>query len=662
MEQAGAGIGKGVNGEILDLEIRVAKISPGPFATSAFACCANADRSNGLRTNDGCTFLGVIMDHKQHTIDLPASQARDSEDHAQLRHGRDRDLGFSVGRYLQPAPMLFSRDGHNIFLGDTFRGATAFLVCAGPSLKSHDLTKLEQRGILTCAVNNAATIVRPNLWVSVDDPGNFCDAIWRDPAIWKFVPLCHMEKPFSVRTDDGQLVASQEKVGDMPTVFGYRRNEAFNAEQWLHEDTFNWGNHSERVDAYGIQGSRSVMLVALRLLFYLGVRRVNLIGCDFQMTYGNHNYAFDQDRSRASVNGNNSSYAALNVRLEHLKPHFDEEGFEVFNCTPVSGLRAFPKHDYEQAIDEALEAYPKTLDTAGMYDRKVKSTSAAHQSIAEHREVISSSLNLVDPVESFDLPDITLVTAIDQCNLDIFRWTWRTWTRFRTAMSRMPLLLIHDPQEGIRDELQSIVQGHNDVRFAAASPSRLGAGRDRWSHAYICTVAETVTTPWYLRLEPEAVACRFEPWLRPEWFRPNEQGRSFVFASHAWGYTKPADALAQLDDWADGIRGLQQHEPLRIPFDSREPHLRHAAISSWIFLGNTEWTKELVEYAPAQLPCGSHDTFTLYCALRRRDPFIRCQMKSLGWDHSFNRTWSAVERCHSILNASGTRPAAEISH
>src|SRR4029453_4334606 len=140
-----------------------------------------------------------------------------------------------------------------------FRGSSAFLVCGGPSLKTHDLAKLQQRGIVACAVNNAAAVVRPNLWVSVDDPGNFCDAIWRDPAIWKFVPLCHMEKHFTVRNEAGELVASEEVVGDMPLVFGYRRNEAFIADQWLYEDTFNWGNHSERVDASGIKGSRSVM-------------------------------------------------------------------------------------------------------------------------------------------------------------------------------------------------------------------------------------------------------------------------------------------------------------------------------------------------------------------------------------------------------------------
>ena len=265
--------------------------------------------------------------------------------------------------------MLFTRDGHNVFLGDIYRGRPAFLICGGPSLTSHDLTRLNQRGIVTCAVNNAATVVRPHLWVSVDDPGNFCDVIWRNPAIWKFVPLCHMEKHLTVRDQRGELRPSPEVVGEMPAVFGYRRDEAFVAEQWLYEDTFNWGNHSKRTDAYGNIGSRSVMYIALRLLFYLGVRQLYLLGCDFRMELRQPNYAFPQDRTAASVAGNNATYRVLNTRLTHLLPYFEREGFRVFNCTPNSGLQVFPYVPFEEAVGAATTALPQTIVTDGMYDR-----------------------------------------------------------------------------------------------------------------------------------------------------------------------------------------------------------------------------------------------------------------------------------------------------
>jgi hypothetical protein len=207
------------------------------------------------------------------------------------------------------------------------------------------------------AVNNAAAVVRPHLWTCVDDPANFCDAIWRDPAVWKFVPCEYFEKPLSVRGLQGELVVSHETVREMPAVFGYRRNEDFSAERFLQEPTFNWGNHGSRSDDLGNQGSRSVMYVALKLLYCLGVQRVYLLDCDFRMTLGGQNYAFEQDRSMASVKGNT------------LRPKFEQAGFAVFNCTPNSGLTVFPHVPFEQAISEALTGFPSDLRTDGMYDR-----------------------------------------------------------------------------------------------------------------------------------------------------------------------------------------------------------------------------------------------------------------------------------------------------
>ncbi len=78
---------------------------------------------------------------------------------------------------------LVTAQGHEISLEGMFNGRAAFLICGGPSLNKHDLNLLDRRGVLTFAVNNAAAVVRPNLWTCVDNPANFCEAIWSDPAI-----------------------------------------------------------------------------------------------------------------------------------------------------------------------------------------------------------------------------------------------------------------------------------------------------------------------------------------------------------------------------------------------------------------------------------------------------------------------------------------------
>jgi len=265
--------------------------------------------------------------------------------------------------------MLFNWNGQAVDLSGLYRGHSAFFLGGGPSLRTLDLSPLSARGILTCAVNNVAAIFRPQLWVGADDPGNFADAIWRDPGILKFVPCGHFERSLVVRESDGSPRVSDERVADMPAVFGYHLNTSFRPESWLVEETVNWGNEGRTPDLDGNTGGRSVMFAAMRLLHYLGVRRVYLLGCDFRMTFDQENYAFQQARSRQSVQNNNNTYRILNCRFRHLKPYFDADGFEVFNCTEESQLVVFPRLPFADALRETTARIPERIMTEGMYDR-----------------------------------------------------------------------------------------------------------------------------------------------------------------------------------------------------------------------------------------------------------------------------------------------------
>ncbi len=309
----------------------------------------------GLTTPKGKEIDGII--HK-----TPGGLARDANDQRKHRHNRDRYNGFQIGYYIQTPPLIFTRDGHAIYMGDTYRGSSAFLICGGPSFSKLDSSKLKQPGILTMGVNNAVKSFRTNLWTEVDDPTHFIRSIWLDPTITKFVPYDHAEKRIF---DSDAWKELDILVGDCPNVWYFRRNENFIPEQFLFEDTINWGNHSSN------GGGRSVMLVALRLLFFLGVRKVYLLGVDFKMNEESK-YHFEQNRSKGSISGNNSTYEQLIRRFELLKPIFDKHGFQIFNCNFESKLRVFPFIDYEEAIKEALSDMPADLKnerTEGLYDR-----------------------------------------------------------------------------------------------------------------------------------------------------------------------------------------------------------------------------------------------------------------------------------------------------
>lgn len=313
------------------------------------------------------------------------------KDHTRLRHGRSRYEGFRVGYYNQTPPLLFTRDGHNVFMGDMYRGSAAFLVLGGPSFAKLNHESLNSPGILTMGINNSVKTFRPNLWMCVDNPESFIMSTWMDPTITKFVPFDHAEK---LLFDNNKWEMTNIKVGQCPNVFYYRRNEHFSADQFLFEDTFNWGNHSnlcqcgfwrpdhKKTKAKKITvcpecgerafGSRSVFLPSIRMLYFLGVRTIFLLGCDFDMDLGKDNYHFDQKRSPSSVDSNNCSYKMLARRFEELNPVFEKMGLSVFNCNVDSKLDVFPKVYFGDAMDSVTSGFPDVCNerTSGLYDRK----------------------------------------------------------------------------------------------------------------------------------------------------------------------------------------------------------------------------------------------------------------------------------------------------
>ncbi len=297
---------------------------------------------------------------------------------------------------------LFSRADHApLPLENIFNGWPAFLVVSGPSLNELNHAEMNRPGILTLGVNNSPKVFRPNLWTMTDDVHSFIRSIWLDPNILKFVPE---GKPRERLFDSDAWKVTNTRVDQCPSVVYFKRNNKFNPATFLTEPTFNWGNHEDNCHCGHVRpdrktrkadkskdwstcpkcgakdrwGSRSVMLVAVRLLYALGVRTVFLAGCDFKMAEGVSNYAFEQERAPGSVKGNNSTYRMMNLRFQQLRPVFEKAGLKVYNTNAKSGLKAFDYVPYNEAIQFCLKDFPnvETERTAGLYDRKANEKKA----------------------------------------------------------------------------------------------------------------------------------------------------------------------------------------------------------------------------------------------------------------------------------------------
>src|SRR5260221_38393 len=92
----------------------------------------------------------------------PGADSKDQNDEKIARWGRSRHEGYRKFRhgFQQPAPMFFTQDHHPLWLGDSYRGRSAFLICGGPSFATLDHSLLCQPGIVTMGINNSAKTFR----------------------------------------------------------------------------------------------------------------------------------------------------------------------------------------------------------------------------------------------------------------------------------------------------------------------------------------------------------------------------------------------------------------------------------------------------------------------------------------------------------------------
>lgn len=315
---------------------------------------------NSIKKHIDKPFRSKCNDLRDEIIEVYAEELqkdgyKDKEDKNHLNWGGTRASSRVLNNPLRTSPMFFRRNGFPMDLVDLYKDKAVFVINNGPSFKDVDHSKLKLPGIITYGMNNGAQMFRPNLWSCVDDPSRFLESIWADPSIMKLIPMAHFEKPIWDKQNDRY---SEKLVGDFPNVIGFRRNEKFDENTWLFEDTINWGNHGK------LGGGRSVLVAIMRICHLLGFKRIYLLGCDFEMS-DDKKYWFDEQRTATAINNNNNSYRIMIEYFEKLKPKFEEVGVGVYNLNPNSHLKVFEFADFDNSIQN--ECINNSDSTYGMY-------------------------------------------------------------------------------------------------------------------------------------------------------------------------------------------------------------------------------------------------------------------------------------------------------
>lgn len=253
----------------------------------------------------------------------------------------------------------------NEHLRDLYRGATAFLLCGGPSLQRATIYNWNERGILTVAVNHAALVIRPNVFICSDPPDRFHDRIWRDPGIMKLFPVeyaCRMLRmQHEGRIESGTGVFPY----DCPNAHAYHSDFYFDhTVEGVRSDKIMRGPYEGKACSLGIMGGRSVMIPAIHLLVLMGVRRIVIVGADFKMD-ATRPYAFGESRTPGQIDDNNKLFGIVQQRIMAMCRSMADLGVRIQNADAVDTAIMLLDEKIRFGCDRIIEDgwyYPTTTE------------------------------------------------------------------------------------------------------------------------------------------------------------------------------------------------------------------------------------------------------------------------------------------------------------
>jgi len=259
-------------------------------------------------------------------------------------------------------PLQVERRGKPIDLEGLWNPNPAFLVGGGPSLNDLPLERLKDRGVVSLAINQSAAWVPVKAWVFSDTQWKFHSSLFMDPAVMTFAPIPKLRRQFHLKTEEG-FHDTGIRLNQCPNTYGYSRLTCFVPDEFFTTTHAHWGPRKHQPADKPEQGCLCTMLLGIRLLHYLGVRRIYLLGVDNKGRDGKC-YAFPEGKGART-----RRYKWERHMLERLQPQFDKRGMELYNCSPDSDCRLYPFRSFDEALKDckgSVEDDP--LDTTGWYD------------------------------------------------------------------------------------------------------------------------------------------------------------------------------------------------------------------------------------------------------------------------------------------------------
>jgi hypothetical protein len=231
------------------------------------------------------------------------------------------------------------------------------------------------------------------------------------------------------------------------------------------------------------------------------------------------------------------------------------------------------------------------------------------------------------------LDDITLTICIDANHIDELQFAWKTWKFFKPELINLRnKILLYDTEIKHRlselsflDETFSIYEFKNKSYYASQRDAMLTS----WFEA-----AKQVKTKFYMKIDTDCFATN----NNNDWISAIEDRDKYKILSNPWGYTKNPQRLINLDNWGDIAINIKDYPRLNLKPNEGSNKIIHSRIISFLGVFDTDWTNLITEDCwkddHYELPDPSQDTFTWYCAERRKDNIKRVRFKRFGFAHT----------------------------
>lgn len=247
------------------------------------------------------------------------------------------------------------------------------------------------------------------------------------------------------------------------------------------------------------------------------------------------------------------------------------------------------------------------------------------------------------------VPDYTIVIGVDAKHLLQLSWTLPTWRRHKPSLFDHPIVIFYDREdEAVNGRLIREVVDHPDLTVYPWPPKGVvlkDADADKWTNSqrykmlagYVHVPAAHVWTPYWLKLDTDAIAMGQDNWINPEWFKNDT-----AFIGPKWNFTRPPDQMMVLDKWVERNKHCvdmifwSNKSPLNLVPQPDSDRLGHRRACSWCAFFNTEFTRKCAIAAAStcgecQLPVPSQDGFLWYMATRGGYGVKPENIKAKGW-------------------------------